>query len=123
MNCVAPVSFSTLQSVQLRTREQALESFLFFSNSVMSLNLASDVCGAAQDVVEDKEDAVVHTGRPKILLLALHTWLYVQGYTVVSSISPERNEVTQWLDLEPLEEKKISVALNLLERGVEVRWL
>jgi len=118
-------SNTTLGSVLSQVRENALSSFEYFANAVMAQGLSEDLCRFTQEVVEDKEDCVLKTQRPKALLVALHAWLSSKGYAVLSTSTIPDHEVLRWLDLKTPTSSSTTegVALDLRAEGVSVQWL
>jgi len=116
------LSNTSLNGVRDQVRTSALESFTFFSNHVMGIDLSEDLCSCVEDVVGDQADFFFHTNRPKGLASALQAWLESRGVTVLSTFSQGEREILKWLGLQS-EPTGLSVALQVLPQGVGVQWL
>lgn len=119
------LSNQNLKGVREQIRTDALQSFDFFSNHVLALNVAEDVCSYAQDVIRDTEDAFIRTKKPRALATALSAWLASQGVLVLSTIQLPEQEILRWLELDALApgEDAMGVTLDVLPEGVQVTWL
>lgn len=116
-------SLSSVSAVQRDAQQSALRSFKYFANTVLGTSLAEDVCCAAQDVVEDQEDALIHTGRPRAVSIALSAWLRSRGINVLCNTPLLQSEILSWLQLDECEESGLAVSLEALPQGVVLKWL
>jgi hypothetical protein len=98
-------------------RTQALQSFEFFANSVLSLRLSEPLCSVVQHAEESHQALCIETARPAAFCNALHIWLTSKGYAVCSDDRlPDQHEVLEWLDLFS-EVEKNGVDVQIYERN------
>lgn len=119
------VSNTDVRGVQTSVRFNALNSFEFFANTVLSSRLSEDLCSCVQDVIEDREDFVFKTNVPRTLMTTLHAWLVAKGYGVLSPMPAIEHEILAWLELTAQNpEVGDAVALSMHDGGgVSLQWL
>lgn len=115
-------SLSDMGNVRDQVRMNALRSLEFTANTVLALSLEENLCTYSQDIVEDEEDHVIHTKRPRALAVALSVWLTARGVTVLSDVQVPKHEILDWLELQGERENK-AATLELFSDGVQLRWL
>lgn len=110
--------------VRHSARTNALQSFEFFANTVLCSSLSEETCQYVQDVLADREDALIRTTRPRVVAIAISTWLQAQGVQVVTGTMLPTSEVLHWLELVGREETSSEACtLDVIVEGVVLRWV
>lgn len=116
-------SNTNMHGVQESIRQGAMESFEYCANTVLVLGLPEDLCLYVQDVVRDQEDVLLHTKRPRALLMALSAWLSSRGVAVLTSVNIPEHEILKWLEMDQRREGSLGASLDLRPEGVALQWL
>jgi hypothetical protein len=122
------ISHGGLSDIMGAVRENAVNSFEYFANTVVGAHLDTVLCEKVQDTVEEREDAHYHTTRPRSLCVALQGWLTSRGVIVNSAHEATSHEVLRWLDLGLFSAQEPVVNLpraeiTTLPAGVVLKWL
>lgn len=119
------LSNTGLHSVRENVRVNALESFEYFSNSVLGIGLADHLCQYTQDVFNDRESCTIPTLCPKALQVALAAWLRCKGVEVLVVNSLHEHEILRWLELgqEDIDHPLLSAVFEVNKEGLHVQWI
>lgn len=127
MSNVQPLILSNtpLSVVHAQIRENALNSFEFFANSVLSSNLSEELCKDVQDLAEGEEgdEAFIKTKAPRALAIALTGWLESHGFNVLCAVPLPQHEILHWLCLVPPEKSSRCATIEVFPEGIRLQWL
>lgn len=123
------INNTELSQTQHAARMNALQSFTFFANHLMGLNVPTETCEIIQELVEDEEDVNIPYRRPLDLAKAMFAWLNARGVctTALFPMTMPQSEVLSFVGLDCLFNERSSediyALLDVQDDCVILRWV